>query len=870
MRQKFLLKKSLKNGCFYLFFCFLPFLVDAQTTEGKEFWVTFGKNWREGTSIDDPFENTTLVVPRIMIVTKDMPTTYTITFTNQNPPIAPISNTIPARTVHEVVLNPQQKAASYIKSMGISSSSIHITTDEFVSVYAMNQCNKSADATNLLPASVLDKEYYQISYRPQGTAFDSEINKDAYAVIATENGTVVSHNSQTVATLNKGQVYYRTDVNDMTGAKITSNKPVAFFAMNQGTYIDHSTSRDCLFQQLAPVNTWGRNFFVPVTDIANIRKNRVRILASMDFTKVKITGGIPIKAPDVQFGPVYNYTINAGDFIEFEVRYTDMGCFIEADAPVGVCTYLTTPASTEYFSDPAQAWLPAIEQLTNEGLVSPFIPASGTSLENFHAVIITPTETKNNTRVSIGTQASVPLFGGHWVDNVASDMSYFNMALTNPTESYFFTNSKGFIIMGYGIGSAESYYCLAFSAMRNLAASFYANNIHNQNLPNHLFCVNDVTFRAEIDAYGIEIDSIKWYIDGTEYLPAQNKEIWEKTFPAGNYEIQLEVFTDDESIKTIKSSLHIGAKITITRDIENGGTTTGEGCYKVGNMISVTATPFKEFLFTGWSENGTLVHENNIYTFNVQEDRDLIAHFIHNLCTVSITVNNPDYGSATGSGVFPAYSNVRIEALVNDCYRFSHWLVNNKDVIKSNLYIFTITEDIHFIANFYDLDFDTYAPTLWDNTFMLNLRKLREDGYEVTGCKWFKNGIEERDTRTINEFSYSAGFYERDLLELAPTVYMFRLETANFGPLCSSPKTIEQYMFAHKTLVAYPNPVQSGGRIIIEGFSKGSPLFIYNQYGACVGQTTAAEHSTSLTLEYPPGIYLIRCHNKGVKVIIMK
>jgi len=858
---------------FALLFCLSALLLfcsptlQAQTTEGKEFWVTFGKNWREG---DD--NEYTPVVPRIIIVTKEEPTTYTITFTHQNPPLAPISKTIPARTVHEIVLDTLQKNASYVTTMGISSLSIHITTNKNVTVYAMNQCNKSADATNVLPVGVLGSEYYQISYQPQGSSvFDpDELNKDAYAVVATQDGTEVFHNNKTtpVAILNKGQIYYRTDENDMTGAHITSNKPVAFFAMCQGTHIDYNNSKDCLYQQLAPINTWGMNFLVPVTDIASIKKNRARILAAENGTKVIRSSGIPISAPGGQTGPVY--TLNAGEFIEIEVIYADKGCFIEADQPVGVCTYLTTPANASYNSDPAQAWLPAIEQLTNEGLISPFVPESGTSLEDFLALIITPTETKDSTKVSVGAGPLLPLTGGNWTDNAASKMSFYNMHLTNPKESYFFTNNKGFIIMGYGKGYAESYYYLAFSAMRNLAAAFYANDIYYKELDNRLFCENDIEFRAEFNAFGVTIDSLKWYINDIEYLPAQNKMVWKKNFLAGNYDMKLEVFADDENVKTLSSSLHIGAIITITKDTVTGGITTGEGCYKVGETISVTATPFKEYTFTGWTENGFSVHENGVYSFKVQEDRNLVANFKIKWCTVNVTVNNPDYGSATGAGVYVAYSNVKVEALVNDCYRFANWLIYSVEVLEDNPYEFVVTEDIHFLANFYDLDFDTYAPTLWDNTFMLNLRKLREDGYEVAGCKWFKNGVEEKDTRTVNEFSYSAGFYEEDLLELAPTVYMFKLETDNFGTLCSSPKMIEQYMFEHNKLVAYPNPVQSGGRITIKGFSKGTPVFIYNLYGACVGQTTATDIYTTLTLEQPPGIYLIRGNNKGVKVLVVR
>jgi hypothetical protein len=54
--------------------------------------------------------------------------------------------------------------------------------------------------------------------------------------------------------------------------------------MNQGPQIPVNTGMpDCLMQQLAPVNTWGKNFFVPVT----IKQNDiVRIVASQNNTDI--------------------------------------------------------------------------------------------------------------------------------------------------------------------------------------------------------------------------------------------------------------------------------------------------------------------------------------------------------------------------------------------------------------------------------------------------------------------------------------------------------------------------------------------------------------------------------------------------------
>ena len=71
-------------------------------------------------------------------------------------------------------------------------------------------------------------------------------------------------------------------------------------------------------------------------------------------------------------------------------------------------------------------------------------------------------------------------------------------------------------------------------------------------------------------------------------------------------------------------------------------------------------------------------------------------------------------------------------------------------------------------------------------------------------------------------------------------------------------------------MLIYPNPVSSGGLLTLEGVVKGRPVFIYNQLGACVLSTVATGEIMQLSLNFPPGIYLIRNEEKIVKVLIIK
>lgn len=61
----------------------------------------------------------------------------------------------------------------------------------------------------------------------------------------------------------------------------------------------------------------------------------------------------------------------------------------------------------------------------------------------------------------------------------------------------------------------------------------------------------------------------------------------------------------------------------------NGGTVSGGGSFAPGTSVTVTATPATGYTFRAWLKNGTaqVVSTANPYTFNVQEQTDLIAAF---------------------------------------------------------------------------------------------------------------------------------------------------------------------------------------------------------------------------------------------------
>ena len=377
--------------------------INAQDTKGTDFWLTFGRNSNKIYNEVDL---------QIRIVGGDVKTHVILEFTGLSAPNDEFD--VSPQQVYTYPLSPAQKQAVYNEIADKSNKSIHVTSDNAITAYAVNLCESTTDATNILPITALGTEYYHISYTPLSTRLD------AYAVVATENDTEIFYNGSKVETLNTGQVYYYTSSSDMTGAHITStpDKPIAFFAVTQGAQIPAGyVSIDCLFQQLAPVHTWGYNFFVPVSHLG---KDIVRIVASKDNTKIDQWGGTMLYPTGGQTG----YIIDAGQFIELEVSLANDGCYIEADKPIGVCTYLTSIQYTGLgISDPSQAWLPAIEQTAPNALIAPFISA-GSVINQHYAIVMAPAGAALNTEVSIGGGTPISLLGETWYNNSDAKMSF--------------------------------------------------------------------------------------------------------------------------------------------------------------------------------------------------------------------------------------------------------------------------------------------------------------------------------------------------------------------------------------------------------------------------------------------------------------
>lgn len=78
-----------------------------------------------------------------------------------------------------------------------------------------------------------------------------------------------------------------------------------------------------------------------------------------------------------------------------------------------------------------------------------------------------------------------------------------------------------------------------------------------------------------------------------------------------------------------------GPYVPVTYEVEvevkpaGGGEVLGAGVYEEGEMCTLTVMPSENYVFERWMENGLLVSIEPSYTFEVTEDRHLVAHLMH-------------------------------------------------------------------------------------------------------------------------------------------------------------------------------------------------------------------------------------------------
>ena len=188
-------------------------------------------------------------------------------------------------------------------------------------------------------------------------------------------------------------------------------------------------------------------------------------------------------------------------------------------------------------------------------------------------------------------------------------------------------------------------------------------------------------------------------IGGGQYL--RNTEVTLQAIPRNGYRFvrwddgvttnpRTITVTDDISLTAIFELDNV--TVIVNRNDALMGSVTGGGNYLRNSEVTLQATPNRGYHFVRWSDNIT----DNPRTLTVSGDTTLTAYF--EAITITLTVNSNDdmMGSVSGGGWFEAHTELTLQAIPNNGYRFVRW----NDNVTDNPRTVTPFSDTTFTAYF--------------------------------------------------------------------------------------------------------------------------------------------------------------------------
>lgn len=390
-----------------------------------------------------------------------------------------------------------------------------------VVAYAHIFAGARSAASLILPTEALGQKYYAISYT-QNRGKQAIGEKDSvnlysqFNVVAVEDDTrilitpvlnKVKQKSEVITLNRKGDVYSYQNSKDITGSVIEvdpSNpcKKIAVFSGSSALSItnascnpDKNNSADPLFQQLYPIDSWGKTFaLVPFYN--RLTGSIYRALASEDNTEIEYNGNKTIIS-------------KAGDYMQMDATY-DVG-IVKSNKPIMVAQYALTQycadlrnqigSSTDVIpSDPDMVILNPLEYSIDQ--ITLYSSTKEAIREQYINVTI-PSEKVGSFKLNnVGMPGSftpIPGYGSY---------SYAQIALQKGETNFSLSADTGFTAIAYGFGNVESY---AYSAGTSLAATKIVNALKvGTDVVTREGCVNNAYDFKLILPY--QAQSISWLL----------------------------------------------------------------------------------------------------------------------------------------------------------------------------------------------------------------------------------------------------------------------------------------------------------------------------------------------------------------------
>lgn len=282
--------------------------------------------------------------------------------------------------------------------------------------------------------------------------------------------------------------------------------------------------------------------------------------------------------------------------------------------------------------------------------------------------------------------------------------------------------------------------------------------------------------------------------------------------------------------------------IHVDVDPENGGSIIGAGGYEYGQTCNLIAIADSCYTFEGWTEDDIVISTEPNYSFIVNGNHNIVAHFKvieYNLEIEYDTI----MGTCYGTGIYDCGDICTITAIPNEHYYFIHWVLDNEVFSTDSVYTFVMTQDYNLAA--------VFGKTM----YYVDATIDPEGAGEVSGTGNYAYG----DTITLcaeaNENYVFLHWIVNDSIVSEDSCYMFVFEEpveiiAGFSYEDAVGETLSS------KIALYPNPAHDAVQIEGEDINR---VRVYNVYGQLMGMIETRKQS-SIRLEvgdYQPGTYIL-------------
>lgn len=117
----------------------------------------------------------------------------------------------------------------------------------------------------------------------------------------------------------------------------------------------------------------------------------------------------------------------------------------------------------------------------------------------------------------------------------------------------------------------------------------------------------------------------------------------------------------------------------ISLSADGQGSVSGGGKFRYGNEITVSASAASGMNFIGWYQNDILVSSDSVYSFTVDNDRNLKAVFSSDL-KYPVMVCQDSHATVYGSGVYEPGNQVTVSIEPETGYHFVCWLAGSDTI----------------------------------------------------------------------------------------------------------------------------------------------------------------------------------------------